>query len=108
MMPTKIGEPSSSACATERSIGNVAPLRPAPEHFAANADDLSFAGFQVIAEIPVVTALIRLWHQHLYIAADDFKRCVAKEAFARRIEHQDHALRVDQNDAVNRAIDHRA
>src|SRR5690606_39467080 len=53
----------------------------------------------------VVLAAIWLWHQHFHVLADNLRRIIAKQAFASGVEHQDVALRINQDDSVYRGFD---
>ena len=76
-------------------------------HLAADADDLLHAGREIAREIGVVLLVIRRRHQHVDVLADDVALGVPEQPLGRRIERFDAAVRVDDDDAVDRRLDDR-
>ncbi|HKC02462.1 MAG TPA: hypothetical protein VKC17_04080 [Sphingomicrobium sp.] len=76
------------------------------EHLAADADDLRVSGLLVIVQILIVVLGINRRHQHFDIFADDLVRTITKQPFACGVEGADRSVGVDQNDAIDRGIEH--
>ena len=73
--------------------------------FPAFADDLRFAGADVIREVRFVLAAIGLRHQPPDVLADDLLGGVGEEPLRGRVERLQHPLVVDRDDAVESIVD---
>src|SRR6267142_4323852 len=76
-------------------------------HLAANADDLALARAAVVFQVAIVLSVERRWHQHLDVAAHDLILPIAEQLLTSWIEHSDISKRIDQNDPVDRSVEHR-
>lgn len=70
--------------------------------FPADADDLLFAGCEVMAESAVVLLAIGSGHQHADVEADDLDGLVPEQPLGRWIERLNPPVFVDDDDAVDR------
>ena len=77
-------------------------------NFPADADDLAFAGPVEIVDVAVMLFAVVPRHQHLDVVADDLAGGVFEQPLAGRVEHHHVAAGIDQDDAVDRGIDHGA
>jgi hypothetical protein len=74
-------------------------------HFAAGPYDLGLSGAQVIGDVAVVLAPVRLRHKHPHVLPDDLARGIAEDALGGAIERVHRAALVDGDDAVDDVVD---
>src|SRR5712672_146317 len=77
-------------------------------HVAADADDPAHARAPVVFQVAIVLIVERRRHQHLDVAAHDLTLPIAEQFFASWIEHSYRSKRVDQDDSVDRGVEHRS
>ena len=83
------------------------PVFAAPRHLAPDPDDLFLASCEVIREIAVMFAGMGLRHQHLDVLPGNLRGGVAEHLLGRLVDGQDQAFAVDDDDAVERGVEHR-
>src|SRR5665213_1704601 len=75
------------------------------DHDAADANDASLAGGQIMIQIAVVAAAIRLRHQHLDVAPGHLGGGPAELFFRGRAKRLDQAPLVDDDDGVGHGVE---
>ena len=75
---------------------------------SADAYDLSLSGPMEIIDIAVVLVAIMPRHQHFDVLPNDLACRIFEKLLACGVEHQNYAERVDENDAIDRGLDHGA
>src|SRR5262245_6505227 len=76
--------------------------------FASASNHLGLTRSQVSSQVAIVLTAVRLWHQHLDIAPNDFFRAIAKDARRSRIQVLDCSLVVDGYDRFLDRVEDRA
>ena len=77
-------------------------------HFAADADDLLFAGREVVVQVAVVPLAIGTGHQHVDVAPEHLAEAIAEQPLCRRVESLNQAAIVDHDDGVDGRFNDRA
>ena len=79
-----------------------------PLDFPAAADDLRPARREIVGDVAVVRAPMRLRHERPDVAPDDLPGLVSEQALGRRVERLDGAHAVDGDDPVDHVFHDRA
>src|SRR5439155_2309473 len=85
--------------------GKRAAVLPLPLHLPPDANDPGLAGPEIVLQILIVLAVVRLGHQHVDVSPDQFIRAVAEQARDGGIDRLDGPLGVDGDDAVHGGLD---
>ena len=74
------------------------------DDFTSDTNDLGLAGAQIISDVLIMLAVVRLGLQHVDVLADNFIRCIAENALCRRIKRLYDGLLVYGDDSVDGAV----
>ena len=77
-------------------------------HLAALAEDLAFAGVEVVLKITVVRCAVRFGHQYPHVAAEQFTRRVTEQPCHRIVDMQHRPFLVDGHHAIDHRLQNRA
>jgi hypothetical protein len=92
----------------DREVAGEGAAVPAPRlDLPSDADDPGLAGLHVPPHVAVVLALVGCRHQQAHVLANDLGGRVAEHALGGPAEFLDHAVVVDDDDGVDRGIEHR-
>ena len=106
-MPVNLRSPPTVIFPTDRWSGNVRAVPAQAGDLPPGPDDLLHSRREMPREIGVVLFVIGRRHEHVDVAADHLTLLVAEQAFGRRVERLDSAVRVDDDDAIHGRVDDR-